>query len=818
MKVVPLARKVRELARGREVRVPANKDRMRWAAVVGVFVLTVLITAPAVWVSWPWLSVPKSIPTELNAEIHAPIVAQVAFELVQTGDEKEWEERREREFKRIFRFDTRVRDNGIARVQRILTAAYEGAQQGEDTAAIASDLRAIDAQIAIWPEEELRALITLSLDERFRRNAERILDEVYSKSYLVTSADWTRYDALREQAVVETIGVPHEEVDQVRIHPEDTDIAVRNLIRRHMAAPIRMAAAGEASDADVLATVPGEAAFRVLKLGLDRNFYYDQRRTQESFASFERDPPVRTAVTPGMVVAPWLEGADESSPRLAAMRWPHKLDEFEAQLAATYSQRLSQSLTHQWLRELVAQTLFVLITFLIITFFVIKFSRELAFTTHTVLLLSLPVLLALGLGRVFLLLGGDAASIAGYAFPAGVIGILGVLLLDVRLAILLVTWGCVLFGLEANLRYEFVIVGLLGGYTGVAALYTFRERREVLYAGLLIGLVNGWTILNLSYIGDTTQQAWAAAAIGAMSGVLCSLISFAVLPVFEVAFHVTTDMRLLELSGLQHPLLREMEERAPGTLQHTMNVAKLAESAATAIGVNYLLVRAGVYFHDIGKMSKPEYFTENQLTPEDKRRHEALTPHMSTLIVKNHVKEGLELARKYRLPKVVVDFIPEHHGTSLIQYFHQKAVQAHEKGEMKEPVREEDFRYPGPKPQSIESAIVMLADTVEATATARLSGRAVRDDDIQKLVRQAITDKFNDGQFDDCNLTLRDLNTIRESFVKTLRSRFHARIDYPQARRPEPPRREGPAAPKPDEKSRAAAEREQISREIATGA
>jgi putative nucleotidyltransferase with HDIG domain len=248
-------------------------------------------------------------------------------------------------------------------------------------------------------------------------------------------------------------------------------------------------------------------------------------------------------------------------------------------------------------------------------------------------------------------------------------------------------------------------------------------------------------------------------------------------------------MRLLELCGLRHPLLRRMEEEAPGTLQHTLNVAKLAESAATAIGVNYLLVRAGCMFHDIGKMSKPEYFTENQVTPEDRRRHDDLRPQMSTLIIRNHVKEGIELARQYKLPRVVADFIPEHHGTSLISYFYNKALKAFAAGDLKDPVREEDYRYTGPKPQTIESAIVMLADTVEATATAKLSAKTVREDDIELLVRNAITEKFNDGQFDDCNLTLRDLNIIRESFVKTLRSRFHTRIDYPGSKSSEQPAR-----------------------------
>jgi putative nucleotidyltransferase with HDIG domain len=265
---------------------------------------------------------------------------------------------------------------------------------------------------------------------------------------------------------------------------------------------------------------------------------------------------------------------------------------------------------------------------------------------------------------------------------------------------------------------------------------------------------------------------------GRASG-LASFLVLAILPVFE-RFGIITDMQLLELTGLHHPLLRRLEEEAPGTWQHTLNVAKLAEAAAVEIGVNYLLVRAGCYYHDIGKMAKPEYFTENQITPEDKQRHSELKPQMSALVIKNHVKEGIEMAKAANLPERIIDFIREHHGTSVIAYFYHKALEAQARGDSKELVRIEDYRYPYLKPQTIETAIVMLADAVEATATAKLSNRSVREDDIQQVVRTTIFEKFNDGQFNECNLTLRDLEVIRETFVRVLKSRFHTRIDYPK--------------------------------------
>lgn len=259
---------------------------------------------------------------------------------------------------------------------------------------------------------------------------------------------------------------------------------------------------------------------------------------------------------------------------------------------------------------------------------------------------------------------------------------------------------------------------------------------------------------------------------------------------FERLFGIVTDLRLLELTGLKHPLLRRLEREAPGTYQHVLNVTKLAEAAAEAIGANYLLVRAGAYFHDVGKVIKPKYYSENQVNLDDKKAHSKLSPYMSVLIIKNHVKEGVEMARKASLPQKIIDFIPQHHGTGLIRYFYGEALRRYEESETMDPVHEEDFRYPGPKPQSIESAIVLLADSVEAIAASKFTGGQVNANEIRKTVQEAISEKFNDGQFDECELTMRQLYEIREAFARTLMARYHFRVAYPAL-----PKRETTPAP-----------------------
>ncbi len=251
------------------------------------------------------------------------------------------------------------------------------------------------------------------------------------------------------------------------------------------------------------------------------------------------------------------------------------------------------------------------------------------------------------------------------------------------------------------------------------------------------------------------------------------------LPIFENLFHVTTDVRLLELTGANHKLLQIMEDKAPGSLHHSMNVASLAEAAAEAVGAHYLLVRAGAYFHDIGKTVKPSYFTENQSTPDQKLIHSKLSPAMSTLIIKNHVKEGVELARAYHLPEKVINFIPEHHGTTLIKYFYVQALKKAEQEGSDEVISEEDYRYPGPRPRSIETAILMLADSVEAIATSRFAGKTPDEIEIRRSVHEAVREKHEDRQLDNSPLTFRDLEIIKEAFVRVLQSRFHQRIKYP---------------------------------------
>ena len=258
-----------------------------------------------------------------------------------------------------------------------------------------------------------------------------------------------------------------------------------------------------------------------------------------------------------------------------------------------------------------------------------------------------------------------------------------------------------------------------------------------------------------------------------LSGFICAGFVSSFIPLIETLFQYTTDIKLLELANLNSPVLRELMIKAPGTYHHSIVVGNLVEAAAESIGANPLLARVAAYYHDIGKASKPLYFIENQAGEEN--RHDKLAPSMSALILISHIKEGAELARENRLGQPIIDIIRQHHGTALIKFFYERAkTLGASAGQI---VEEKDFRYPGPKPQTREAGIVMLADCVEAASRTLVNPTS---DQIQGLVQKLINNVFIDGQLDECELTLKNLHEIAKSFTGILNGIFHHRIDYPE--------------------------------------
>ena len=314
-----------------------------------------------------------------------------------------------------------------------------------------------------------------------------------------------------------------------------------------------------------------------------------------------------------------------------------------------------------------------------------------------------------------------------------------------------------------------------------------RSRTKLLYVGLAAA---GVALLTSLGVGTLTGQNVGVMTIGpfgmefsvllfhslwlAACVIVSGLIMTGLLPFVESLFDVQTDISLLELGDAAHPLLQELVRRAPGTYNHSINVASISEAAADAIGANGLLCRVGAYFHDIGKMLKPGYFVENQSHGDN--RHESLVPAMSTLVIIAHVKDGADLARQHKLPQAIIDFIQQHHGTTLVEYFYRQASQQSETDPDAADVEESDFRYPGPKPQTREAGVMMLADAVESASRTLVEPTSSR---IRDLVEDLAMKRLMDGQFDESGLTLSELRIVQDSLVKSMTAVYHGRVKYP---------------------------------------
>jgi len=412
----------------------------------------------------------------------------------------------------------------------------------------------------------------------------------------------------------------------------------------------------------------------------------------------------------------------------------------------------------------------ILLIILILAVFIVWLSdhRKTLLRDHRKMIM-LAAVVAIELALIYLLRESSVLSV--YLAPVAVATMLLTILFDTGVGLMTAAVIGFLLGSVLGFDFQSALVHTVAGAAGVFAVSHVRKRSHFYRALWVVPLVYLVSILAVELLRFSSAEVLNVSLIyGAANGALSVVITMGLLPIFEGLLNFSTNISLLELSDLNHPLMRQLAMRAPGTYQHSLMMAEMSAAAAEACGANELLTRAGAYFHDVGKINKPEYFVENQqgLNP-----HEKLAPTMSSLIVLTHVKEGIELADEHRLPDAIKAFIPEHHGTATMTYFYLKAVEEAKEGEK---VLEDDFRYPGPKPQSVETGIVMLADAVEAASRVVDNPSPRR---FRMMVQELVEQRFEDGELDECPITLRELRLVQEAFVNVLTSRFHHRIDYP---------------------------------------
>lgn len=408
-----------------------------------------------------------------------------------------------------------------------------------------------------------------------------------------------------------------------------------------------------------------------------------------------------------------------------------------------------------------------ILTFLLLGY--LKYFEPKIFNQDKLLLLiGISILFAIISARIIV-----SSPLPSYFIPVATVSMLLAILVNGSVACVAVMVAAIMVALTAGSKFNIFLVSIVGGMTAICTVYKARHRGHIIKSGAYVGLLNFITICAIGILSNFQIRVFLKEGLwGLAGGMTSAAFTMVFLPFFESAFKITTDIRLLELADLNHPLLKKMVTGAPGTYHHSMVVGNLSEAACDAIGANSLLARVGSYYHDIGKIEKAEYFVENQRDFSD--THSRLSPSMSSLIITNHVKDAVELAEKYKLGNAIKDIIEQHHGTGLVTYFYHQALE--KKTQQEKDVSEEGFRYPGPKPQTKESAIVMLADSVEAASRVLQNPTPQR---LKELVRKIINNKFIDRQLDECNLTLEEINKIADSFVKILTGIYHSRVEYP---------------------------------------
>jgi putative nucleotidyltransferase with HDIG domain len=360
-----------------------------------------------------------------------------------------------------------------------------------------------------------------------------------------------------------------------------------------------------------------------------------------------------------------------------------------------------------------------------------------------------------------------------FAIPFAAAALLVVILVDTQLAFLAGIVTALFAGMMAPTGVQVAVYAMISCAAAVYGIGRYRERQSVTLGGLFVGVINAVMALALIAYAEqpfTPKTVLLAIVCGFIGGLLTAIFAAGGLPINESLFGILTDVKLLELSNADLPVLGQLALRAPGTNQHSHAVGQLAEDACRAVGANPLLARIGALYHDIGKVAAPEYFVENQ---QGNNPHDHMRPSQSARIITSHVTYGMKLAKEINLPEKIADFIPQHHGTRTLHFFLRKAQSQAKAGEV---VDEKDFRYPGPKPHFKEAAIMMLADSCEAAAR---SLARPDPENIRSIVVKIVDAVVTDGQLDECDLTLQELTTIREAIIGALTAIYHARIDYP---------------------------------------
>ncbi|KGK87982.1 HDIG domain-containing metalloprotein [Clostridium sp. HMP27] len=398
-------------------------------------------------------------------------------------------------------------------------------------------------------------------------------------------------------------------------------------------------------------------------------------------------------------------------------------------------------------------------------FYAYKFKNEIYKDNSKIILIGILNCLAVAIAR--------SLNIQPFLIPFAFIPMITTLLLvDRKISLIINGFNCVFISCAVGFNAEIILLAIVNAILGSVILRKMQQRNDILYCSLYIAVINVIFAFSLGLLlSDNIAEVARKASFTLAGGIISGVLTIGFLPFFESTFDIVTTIKLLELSNPNNPLLKRLLMEAPGTYHHSILVGNLSEVAAEEVGGNPVLARVASYYHDIGKIKRPYFFKENQIGNDNP--HNKISANLSTLIITSHIKDGEELAKDYKIPSVIQDIIKQHHGTTLVKYFYLTAKNS---SENPDEVNEENFRYPGPKPQTKEAAIIMLADSTEAAVRSISEPTKGK---IEEMVNNIVKARLNEGQLDECDLTLKEIEKIKKTFVKVLMGIYHQRIEYP---------------------------------------
>ncbi|AAK79263.1 hypothetical protein BJV85_002705 [Clostridium acetobutylicum] len=413
----------------------------------------------------------------------------------------------------------------------------------------------------------------------------------------------------------------------------------------------------------------------------------------------------------------------------------------------------------------VALAVAVLIVLFLQIYYIYRYYKEIYRDNKKIIMLCV-------LNIISIILARSVGIISPFLIPLACAPMLMILLMDSRISLFESILNCIFISLICKFNIEVTILALMSSVIAFMSFRKMKQRNDTIYAALFIAIMNALMSFSIGFLVssnlvDNVQKA----SFAFIAGILSAILTIGFLPIFESIFDVVTDVKLLELSDPNHPLIKKLLMEAPGTYHHSIIVANIAEAAVEEVGGNALLARVAAYYHDIGKLKRPYFFKENQVGGNNP--HNKINPNLSALVIISHVKDGVDIAKEYNIPQIIQDTIQQHHGTTLVKYFYVTLKNA---SDNPEDIKEENFRYPGPIPSSKETAIIMLADSVEAAVR---SIQEPTQGKIEEMINNIIEARLSDGQLNQCELTLHDIEKIRRAFLKSLLGIYHQRIEYP---------------------------------------